>query len=124
MEGLAGPGDGDPPGGGGGDWWTHCKHVGQQPVFEEEEDDGEDEEYSGDDPESVLDEDGNVHMVIEPRHMRTASAVCCSSRYQQQKIKGASCRGSPFQKCNHRIVEASSRGGPFQKINHRIVEFK
>ena len=97
MEATAGPGDGDPPGGGGGDWWNHCKHVGQPPVFEEEEDDEEDEEYSGDDPESVLDEDGNVHMVIEPRHMRTSSATKDQGSLLQRKpfskIQSSNCRG-------------------------------
>ena len=80
MEARTGPAGADPPGGGGGggggggdgnDWWQYPKkHIGQPVAFDEEEED-EEEEYTGPDPESVWDEDGNVHMIIEPRHMRT-----------------------------------------------------
>ena len=82
MEATTGPAGADPPGGGGGggggggdgnDWWQYPKkHIGQPVAFDEMEED--EEEYTGPDPESVWDEDGNVHLIIEPRHMRTVVA--------------------------------------------------
>ena len=57
------------------------KHIGQPVAFDEQE--GEEEEYTGPDPESVWDEDGNVHMVIEPRHMRTIVASISSNRLRE-----------------------------------------